>query len=460
MLKAIGKLWYAMRFMASALLDEVRIIGDFTLRRPLRAAIFGFVFIFMGLNFYVRVVPQQLTIMAGPNGGVFWFVADTVARRLTAEYHVAVKVIQREDTLRIIDAVDDPASDVSIGFIAQDVKSPPRHNVMQLGSVLMETMFAFVRTGGGILAFPDLKGRRIAVGLPESGPRVVTDQILREYGVNDATAQFVPMEHEDIVKALLDGSVDAGIFLVPKQSPLLTRLGPDTGLTPLPLVENTAMAGHLKFVTPLAVARGSFSLDPISPAADLASVAVPVTVIAKNTLSPGISIAVALILKDVFNQFDTERDMPTMDLVHDLRPDPLALDVYRHELGYVPILFKLFPFGMANWLQANFKILTAIATAFVIYGYLGLPKPIVWLVWLRKENLTKRLANLVARSEKGELDDIQIHRMRNLFRALKDDYQDKRKYLEALQRMETRVQRTGTTLALETPEVIPPHLSH
>lgn len=448
------------RFWASALLDEARMIGEFGKRRPARAVLFSIFIIVIGFNFYARVVPKHVTIMAGPNGGVFWFVADILAKRLAAEYHVTVNVVQRQDTLRIIDAVDDPDSDVSIGFIAQDVKAAPHHNVMQLGSVMMETMFVFVRTGGGIQTFPDLKGHRIAVGPPDSGPRRVTDQILGAYGINDATAQFVPLEHEGIVNALTDGMVDAGVFLVPQQSPLLTRLGTAAGLTPLPLTENIAMAEHLKFVTPLSVARGSFGLDPISPASVLASVGVPVTVIAKNTLSPGLSIAVALILKDMFNQFDIKRDLPSMDLVHDLRPDPLALDIYKHELGYVPFLFRVLPFGMANWLQANFKILTAIATAFVIYGYLGLPKPIVWLTWLRKENLTKRLASLVARSEKGELDEIQIHRMRNIFRALKDDYEDKRKYLDALQRMETRAQRSGVHVAVDTPVARPPHLSH
>ena len=73
---------------------------------------------FIVLNSFLQT---KITIAAGPKGGFFDTSALLLKKRLK-EKNIDLKIINREDTIKIIDDVNDQNSDTSLGFVAQDLK--------------------------------------------------------------------------------------------------------------------------------------------------------------------------------------------------------------------------------------------------------------------------------------------------------------------------------------------------
>jgi hypothetical protein len=75
-------------------------------------------------SWWSQSLRSTLVIEAGPKGGFF----DTTAILLQKElqqYDIRSKIVHREDTLKIIDDVNDKKSSVDIGFMAQDPGNRP-----------------------------------------------------------------------------------------------------------------------------------------------------------------------------------------------------------------------------------------------------------------------------------------------------------------------------------------------
>lgn len=100
-----------------------------------------------------------------------------------------------------------------------------------------ETLSIVVQDGSGIRSFDDLKGKRVAIGAPGSGARVLVDLVLaaRGWTLQDfAAVSEIPATAE--ADALCDGRVDAAFYLAGNPTGLLqdatTRC--DTDIVPVP----------------------------------------------------------------------------------------------------------------------------------------------------------------------------------------------------------------------------------
>lgn len=100
-----------------------------------------------------------------------------------------------------------------------------------------ETLSVVVREDGDIDDFDGLKGKRVAVGPPGSGQRVLLDLLLaaRGWTLKDfaAVVEVAPTEEAD---ALCDGKVDAAIYMAGNPTGLLQEATTscDTDIVPIP----------------------------------------------------------------------------------------------------------------------------------------------------------------------------------------------------------------------------------
>ncbi len=100
-----------------------------------------------------------------------------------------------------------------------------------------ETFGIVARDDSDIDDFDDLKGRRVAVGPPGSGQRVLLDQLLaaRGWSLKDlgAVLEVAPTEEADV---LCDGKADAAIYMAGNPTGLLQEATTscDTEIVPIP----------------------------------------------------------------------------------------------------------------------------------------------------------------------------------------------------------------------------------
>ena len=345
------------------------------------AALLVLILIVIGIQHWP---PSVLVILAGPTGGYFEKTALLLKKELKEKYNIDVLIKQREDTLNIIKDVNDPRSGVSVGFVAQDIKANAYPNVTSLGSIVMQPLFIFARADSNIGSLSELRGKRIALSPPNSGTRVIAEDVLNAYGINSLNSTFLPLNLVGSYNALVKNEADIGFFLLAAKTPLVSRMADNPDLRLLGIADAQAVAARLGYPSALTLNRGMLGLYPATPPEPIGAVGLPVTVVANKSLNSAHAVAIATVLKESFHDSDlvTPRGIfPSLSILGHLPANRFAADIYQREMGYVPFLYQHLPFRIAGLIEQTLALLGLTLTVFFIYNYSGLPKP--YELWQR-----------------------------------------------------------------------------
>ena len=360
--------------------------------------------------------PTKISIEAGPKGGFFDSTARLLKEKLK-EHNIDALVINSEQTSKIITNVNDPKSQIDMGFIAHEVKPGQFPNVKSLGSIIMDPLFIFQRNELNAKSPADLKGMRLGVGPTNTGGRIITDIILKEYGITEENATYEVLSLTAMVSALNTGKIDVGFFLQPTNNEIVAQLG-NSGLVKLVSVEHApALIKKNGFLHHLTIDRGAFNLMKELPSTDIQMVGVPVTVIAKENLHPAIVTLVSLALKDAFRGptlVSNRGSFPNMEFERDLNIDPAADKIYKNGTGYVPFLYRIFNFWVAGVLDQIALFLSFILTVYFFFYYLGVPKPFEYWKSGRSTRRIRTLERLKDKATKGALSARDLRKIHNI----------------------------------------------
>jgi hypothetical protein len=246
------------------------------------------------------------------------------------------RLIQRDDTVRIIQDVNDPASPVNVGFLAQPVLADNYPNVTSLGTIAKEPLLIFSRAElGETPSIYELRGKRVEIGQPESGGHSLTIGALQAYGIADEV-EFRENSLATGIENVLNGKSDAVAALRPVNNSAIEELevNPAVRLTSLP--NPRSLAATLGYsIEPTKITAGAFSIPARLPASDVETIAVPVTVIAKASLADGNAMKIVEFLKRTFSQqsaLTPANTYPT--LTYNVPPHPAAITFYSSGLPW------------------------------------------------------------------------------------------------------------------------------
>ena len=345
--------------------------------------------------------PTKITIEAGPKGGFFDSTALLLKEKLK-EHSIEATILNSEQTSKIITNVNE--NKVDVGFIAHEVKPGQYPNVKSLGSIIMDPLFIFQRVELNAKTPADFKGMRLGVGPTDTGGRIITDIILKEYGISPSNATYETLSLTAMVAALNSGKIDVGFFLQPTNNKIVDQLG-KSGKVKLVTIEHApALIKKNGFLHHLTIDRGAFNLMSDLPNSDVQMVGVPVTVIAKEKLHPAIVTLISLALKDAFRGptlVSNRGAFPSMDFERDLNIDPAAEKIYKNGTGYVPFLYRIFNFWVAGVLDQIALFLSFILTIYFFFYYLGVPKPFEYWKSGRSTRRIRALERLRLKAAQG-----------------------------------------------------------
>jgi hypothetical protein len=320
---------------------------------------------------------STIIIEAGPPGAFF----DEAANLLQSDlqrYGIRSKIINREDTLKIIEDVNDGKSSIEVGFISHDIGNRDYPNVTAIGTIVLEPLFIFCQASTNIKNLQDFKGLRLAVSPPESGTRVLSERLLGAYGVDAQNTTFLPLTFIESAEALGKGSVDAAFFLQPPGNKLIHDLALNPKLQLLSLPQAEALASNLGFVRHVTIHEGGFDYVRNIPAKDVQLVAMPVTLIVKKDLRPAIATVIAQSVKTHFQRATLVSQPGELLAIHQLSlaVNDHAEPVLRNGLPYI---YRALPFSFAALLD-NFSIYIGFIIFLVsIYSSMRFPSP--QLIW-------------------------------------------------------------------------------
>jgi TRAP transporter TAXI family solute receptor len=296
---------------------------------------------------YFQLPPSRIIIATGPKGG-FFETSGAAYRTYLAKRGIRVELRPREDTLSIVDAIEDPGSGIDVGFAAQTIDEAKYTHVKSLGGIAHEPFFLFYRKELGRL--DQLKGRRLAVGAPGQSTHEMAEKLLHEFGVTEADTTFLLLTPTESAAGLKSGTVDAGFFTLPAHNAIVTDLATTPGIEMMSYDDVEALSKHFTAFHALRIPKGSYSLTNNIPNRDLYMPAVTAQVVVREDLSPGIIYELLTAMEDVHRSATITSDQDEFPNARDtqLPVHNVAREFYRDGL---PFFFKHFPFYPASLLE-------------------------------------------------------------------------------------------------------------
>ena len=367
-----------------------------------------FTFIFFLFSSFFK--DHLIYIEAGPKGGFFDTSANVLKKRLK-DFNINAEVINREDTVKIVDDINDNNKNIHVGFVAQDLKNVQFKNVEALGSLILEPLFIFYRKDLELNSLADFKGLKVGIGPENSGTRLLAETILNLYGVNDQNTTFIDQTHSIHFDMMEKGELDVGFFLLPANNQFVFKLGTNPNLKIFSLKNSKAISRRFDYLYPEIVQAGGFDLRNNTPKEDIQVVSLPVDLVAKKNLDPSIVVAISLILKEEFKEPNIISDassFPSMEYIKNLEVNKRAKEIIEMPFGSLPFLYKYLPFKFAAFIDKFGVNLSYIFTIVIIFRYIGFPTPYKYYQKLMAHIYFKKIENIYNKSLNSKLSEQDI----------------------------------------------------
>ena len=367
-----------------------------------------FTFVFFLISSFFK--DQLIYIEAGPKGGFFDTSANVLKKRLK-DYNVNAEVINREDTVKIVDDINDNNKNIHVGFVAQDLKNAQFKNVEALGSLILEPLFIFYRKDLELNSLADFKGLKVGIGPENSGTRLLAETILNLYGVNDENTEFIEQTHSIHFDMMEKGKLDIGFFLLPANNQFVFKLGTNLNLKIFSLTNSKAISRRFDYLYPEIVQAGGFDLRNNIPKEDIQVVSLPVDLVAKKSLDPSIVVAISLILKEEFKEPNIISDassFPSMKYIKNLEVNKRAKEIIEMPFGSLPFLYKYLPFKFAAFIDKFGVNLSYILSIVIILRYIGFPTPFYYYQKVMAHIYYKKTLKIYNKSLNSKLSEQDI----------------------------------------------------
>ncbi|WP_410647049.1 TAXI family TRAP transporter solute-binding subunit [Amycolatopsis sp. cmx-4-54] len=188
----------------------------------------------------------KVRIAAGLNGGVYDKLAEALADAWTAQLDTQRPEIQ--ETHGSPDNIDRVrAGKADVAFVAADVAAAKSTGLAALARVHDDYLHVIVRADSPVESFAQLRGRKVAIGSPDSGVEFLSKQLLTASGLTGAIDRR-NLGIDEALPALRDRQIDAVIWSGGVPTPSITEAVQTFGVR---LLDITDLADALRASSPV-----------------------------------------------------------------------------------------------------------------------------------------------------------------------------------------------------------------
>jgi TRAP-type uncharacterized transport system substrate-binding protein len=277
----------------------------------------------------------------------------------------------------------DDASGISVAIVPDGMgSSDQQQNVVSLGSLYYDPVWFFYRgTGRQLTHISQLEGRRIAVGRQGNGTQMIAERLLKLNDVSISNTHLVNLDSRKSFAALKSGAVDAAVFLLQPDDPLLRELAADKDLRLMDMEQAEAISRKDPAFHHLVLPRGSIDLNADLPSSDVNLVSPTATLLVRDDLHPALAYLLLKAASEVHSSpgiFEKRGEFPTN------KDDafPLSDDAKQFYKSGGSIWQRVLPYWLAAWFD-RFMLLVIPVLAFLIPMLRLIPKTYNWRLRVR-----------------------------------------------------------------------------
>ena len=249
------------------------------------------------------------------------------------------------------------------GLLAADPGAPPESTALRsLATVAYEPVWIFTHTLDLSKGLGALAGKRIAVGVADSGNLQVANQLLASYGVlpNAGGTTFVMEGGTAAAQMLIEHQIDAVIMIVAPQAPAVQQLLANDKIRLTSLEQAEGLAQRYPYFQTITLRRGAVDPARDLPPSDIHLLATTANLVVRDDVHP----ALAYLLLEAARQIHSQPS-----LIH--RPGefpnprdtdyPLSDQAERYFKNGRPFLQNYLPFWIAIYAQRLLLLLVPLA---------------------------------------------------------------------------------------------------
>ena len=262
-------------------LERFSLLNQFRPSRMEYLKIWGPAILVVGLGFFIAsffvkpAPPSRIVIATGSKTGSYYSFAQQYASHF-AKAGIELVIRETAGSIENYALLADDQSDVTVAIVQGGTAPSPRPNRIEaVASLYLEPVWIFHRGSEPFTRIEQLKGRIIAIGAQGSGVRAMALQLFNESGIapsatpdpaTGTATRFEPLGGQAAVDALKKGEIDAAIFVISPQSPVVRDLmdEPDVHLMSFDLAE--AYHRRMPFLSSVTLPEGVLDLQANLPA--------------------------------------------------------------------------------------------------------------------------------------------------------------------------------------------------
>lgn len=239
--------------------------------------------------------PKQLILSSGGDGGAYQRFAARY-RDILKRYDIELIEKPSAGSMENLQRLRDPAFAVDAAFIqGGTARASDNDTLVSLGSLTHEPLWIFYRaalaqnrSGHRLDTLGQLKGRRIAIGAPGSGTRVLAMEMIETNGIAAAPTQLLDLDGLAAVDALQKGRIDALMTVGATQSAVVWSLLFSDGVRLMSLAHADAYVRRFPQLEHLILPRGAINLPRDIPAQDVHLVGPMATLVVREETHPAL----------------------------------------------------------------------------------------------------------------------------------------------------------------------------
>ncbi len=337
-------------------------------------------FVYLAYRLIDPTPPKIVTLSTGQENSAYEVLGKRYAAIL-ARQGIKVELRRSQGSMENLQRLKDPESGVDIAFVqsgSTTLENSEQHDLESLGSLFVEPVWLFHRSGVRINSVRDLRGLKINVGPRGTGVPQLFEKLLDANGVPLRSVKLSEMENTPATMALLAGDIDGLVFSSSAEGLLIQMLLQTPGVKLLNFSQAEAYARRFPFLSAVTLPRGIVDLGRGLPARDYQLIAPTATLVARDDLHPALVDLFVQAAAEIHGSpgwFQRRGEFPTANYSE----IPVAEAAEKYYKNGPPLLQRYMSFWLANFVERMWLVLVALGALLVPLSRV-VPPLYVWKV--------------------------------------------------------------------------------
>jgi TRAP-type uncharacterized transport system substrate-binding protein len=319
--------------------------------------------------------PQRLVLATGTEQSAYDVLGERY-RDALAPFGITVELRRTAGSGENLALLQQGAVDVAFlqGGIYQAPPGEPDHDpgLVSLGSLFFEPVWLFYREASAqarlgrpaLASLTELRGWALNAGAEGSGVKLLSERIFDLNGLAPQDLRLSHLANTPAVVELLEGRIDAMVFVSSPDAPLVQMLLLTPGIRLFSFEQSEAYARKLPYLSAVNLPRGVVDLARDLPAQDVRLIAPTATLAAQEQLHPALVQLMMQAASRIHGEagwFARANEFPNAQHV-DL---PLAAEAQRYFRSGTPWLQRYLPFWLSNLIDRMWVVLVSIIAVLI-----------------------------------------------------------------------------------------------